>query len=118
MNENNRRWGLMIWRVGTLLAIAILTAGGLSEVSSRQDSITRSNRWFCDDAERRSKDLKTFLNGVLREPRAEDFAFINDPVLREGAFNAAKARYAENKKQLDGFGQPRDCVALFPLEDK
>lgn len=108
------RWA---WRMLTLVSITALAIAGVHEVSVRQESDRRSNREFCIEANKRTQDLKDLFNGLIREPRAEEYAFIEDPQLREGVLIQSKARYAEMKEKLNAYGKPRDCQALYPQEE-
>ena len=114
VNHDRLRW---FWRLFTFIAIVALAIGGLHEVSDRQAQDRRSNREFCIEANKRTQDLKDLFNGLIREPRAEEYAFIEDPQLRNGVLAQSKARYAEMKEKLNAYGKPRNCQALYPEQE-
>lgn len=106
-----------LWRVGTFVAIVALAIAGVHEVSDRQNTDRMANREVCLESNKRTQDLKDLFNGLIREPRAEEYAYIEDPQLRAGVLSQSKARYAEMKEKLNAFGQPRNCQALYPEQE-
>jgi hypothetical protein len=108
---NSHIWAA--YRLAAFAVIVFLAVLGFAEVHQRADGDRQAAISYCEDGNRRTAELKSFFNDLIREPRAEDYAYIVDPKLREGALAQSRASYAKMKERLDRFGQPRDCQGLF-----
>lgn len=106
-----REWSFL--RLLAFCMVVVMAILGVRETHQRTDGDRQSVIEFCKDSNARTADLKALFDDLIRPPRPEDYAFIADQKLREGAQAQAQSRYEETRKRLDSFGRPRDCDHLF-----
>lgn len=107
----DRFWA--IWRLLSFVAIVVLAAAGLNEVSNRQDAIRTAAITNCKDANVRLTVIREVLLRAISDPPPESYAWITDPTLRQGAITSGNESRARMRNDISSNLVSRDCEKEF-----
>lgn len=108
------RWAGTIAFVGLGVAVSFgfWQAGQLRESDARVERT--ASLTFCKGANERTMVMRDTLLEALKDPDPRVYAFIQDPVLRQGVIDQGKTSRAAQRQRIQERLSLRDCAAEFP----
>lgn len=120
------RWWVAHWSNALLyLVVTAVFVFTVNQASNQRESdriaahdqavtLRDSDVRVCDANNERTAVLRDFLLSLLRDPRPDEFAYIDDPQLRAGVIEQGRRSRAEARTRVEATFTVRDCPALYP----